>query len=155
MITLIRYSCINTHYMKKSLPVLIAVPLMAAHLQAQLEPTAGNWKTWFITSGKDYRLTSPSSYKSEIAQVLSAQRNLDSSGFQKILYWNAGAPGYRWQEMMNKLWMNDTSYTGVLANMLLGVATYDATIAAWDTKYAYKRPRPFAADSRIKNHVPK
>jgi membrane-associated phospholipid phosphatase len=38
--------------------------------------------------------------------------------------------------------------------MLLGVATYDATIAAWDSKYAYKRPRPFSADRRIKNYVP-
>ena len=34
--------------------------------------------------------------------------------------------------------------------MLLGTATYDATIVAWDTKYAYKRPRPFIADNRIK-----
>jgi membrane-associated phospholipid phosphatase len=39
--------------------------------------------------------------------------------------------------------------------MLLGVATYDATIAAWDTKYAYKRPRPFAADNRVKVYTVK
>jgi hypothetical protein len=39
--------------------------------------------------------------------------------------------------------------------MLLGVATYDATIAAWDTKYAYKRVRPFAADNRIRLHAVK
>jgi hypothetical protein len=38
---------------------------------------------------------------------------------------------------------------------LFGVATYDATIAAWDTKYAYSRPRPFTADSRIKAYVVK
>jgi len=38
----------------------------------------------------------------------------------------------------------------VLANMLLKVAIYDATVAAWNTKYAYNRPRPFAADKRIK-----
>jgi hypothetical protein len=140
--------------MKKSLPILITLLYMAAHLQAQVEPAAGKWKTWFITSGKDYRLAPPSSFKSEIAQVLSAQETLDSAGVQKILYWNAGAPGYRWQDMMNKLWMNDTAYNGVLSNMLLGVATYDATVAAWDTKYAYKRPRPFAADSRIKTYTP-
>src|SRR2546421_6567631 len=128
--------------MKKSLLILPAVLLIAAHLQAQLEPGAGNWKTWFITSGKTYRLPPPSSYKKEIAQVLSAQQDLDSAGWQQILYWNAGSPGYRWQDLMSKLWMTDTNYNGVLANMLLGVATYDATIAAWDTKYAYKRARP-------------
>src|SRR2546423_1647397 len=141
--------------MKKSSLFLIALLIMAAQLQAQVEPAAGNWKTWFITSGRDYRLAPPSSYKQEIAQVLAAQQNLDSAGRQQILYWNAGAPGYRWQDMINKLWMNDTAYTGALANMLLGAATYDATIAAWDTKYAYKRPRPFAADNRVKAYGPK
>ena len=140
--------------MKKYFPILMAI-LTAAQLQAQLEPTAGNWKTWFITSGRDYRLPPPSLYREEIAQVLSRQQNLDSAAWQQIQYWNAGAPGYRWQDMMFKLWMTDTSYNGALANMLLGVATYDATIAAWDTKYAYKRPRPFTTDSRIKAYVPK
>ena len=37
-----------------------------------------------------------------------------------------------------------------MAYMLLGVSTYDSTIAAWDTKYAYNRPRPFDVDSGIK-----
>ncbi len=136
--------------MKKILSVLPAILLMATHLSAQMEPTAGSWNTWFIPSGKTYRLPAPPTYKEEIAQVLSRQQNLDSAGWQQIMYWNAGAPGYRWQNMIAKLWMSDTSYNGALANMLLGTATYDATIAAWDTKYAYKRPRPFAADSRIK-----
>jgi membrane-associated phospholipid phosphatase len=136
--------------MKKILFILVASLFMAAPLHAQLEPTAGNWKTWFITSGKDYRLPAPPSHKEEISEVISAQQDLDSAAWQQILYWNAGAPGYRWQEVMSKLWMTDTSYNGALANMLLAVATYDATVSAWDTKYAYKRPRPFAADNRIK-----
>ena len=140
--------------MQKHLTILAAVLFLAAHLQAQMEPEAGNWETWFIPSGKTYRLPPPPSYKKEIAAVLSQQQALDAAGLQQILYWNAGAPGYRWQEMVSKLWMTDPGYNGMLANMLLGVATYDATIAAWDTKYAYKRPRPFAADGRIKAHVP-
>src|SRR5688500_9694815 len=140
--------------MKKSLLILVAVLLIAAHLHAQLEPAAGTWKTWFIVSGKAHRLPAPPSYKEEIAQVISKQQQLDSTGWQQILYWNAGAPGYRWQAFISKLWMNDTSNNGVLANMLLGAATYDATIAAWDTKYAYKRARPFIADNRIRIYVP-
>jgi hypothetical protein len=74
---------------------------------------------------------------------------------QQIIFWNAGSPGYHWQEMMNKLWAVDTGRYGALANMLLGAATYDATIAAWDTKYAYKRPRPFVADNKIKIYTVK
>ena len=145
----------NPYLMKKNLTILVAFLLTAFHLQAQVEPTAGNWKTWFITSGTDYRLPPPSSYKKEIAEVRSTQQQLDSAGRQQILYWNAGAPGYRWQDITYKLWMTDTSYNGALANMLLGVAIYDATIAAWDTKYSYKRPRPFAANKQIKVYVPK
>jgi hypothetical protein len=130
--------------------ILSIVLLMVIQLQAQVEPEAGNWKTWFITSGKDYRLPAPSSYKNEIAEVLTKQKNLDAKTKQQIAFWNAGSPGYHWQEMMNKLWAVDTGRYGALANMLLGAAIYDATIAAWDTKYAYKRPRPFVADNKIK-----
>jgi membrane-associated phospholipid phosphatase len=137
--------------MKSPLTVIILLFAFSMHQSyAQVEPAAGSWKTWFISSGKDYRLQLPASYKEEIAAVINAQKNLDSAGRHHIQYWNAGAPGYRWQEMINKLWMTDTSYFGVLSNMLLAVAIYDATIAAWDTKYAYKRPRPFATDNRIK-----
>ena len=141
--------------MKKILTIFATVLLFAVQLQAQVEPGAGSWKTWFISSGKDYRLPAPSSYKNEIAEVLARQKNLDAATKQQIIFWNAGAPGYRWQEMMNKMWAVDTGRYGALANMLLGTATYDATIAAWDTKYAYNRTRPFAADSRIKAYAVK
>jgi membrane-associated phospholipid phosphatase len=141
--------------MKKSSMLLLVILFIGAHLHAQVEPAAGNWKTWFISSGKDYRLAAPPSYKDEIAQVISRQQNLDSAGRAQIIFWSAGAPGYRWHEMMSKLWMNDLATSGVVANMVLGTAIYDATIVAWDTKYAYKRPRPFTADSRIKSYVVK
>ena len=140
--------------MKKRLFMIAISILLVTNLYAQLEPGAGNWKTWFITSGKTYRLPAPTSHKEEIEKVISLQQNLDSAGWQQILYWNAGAPGYRWQDIISKLWMRDTTYNGALANMLLNVATYDATIAAWDSKYAHKRPRPFKADARIKAYVP-
>jgi len=130
--------------------ILIIVFLMIIQVQAQVEPEAGNWKTWFITAGKDYRLPAPTSYKNEIPEVLTKQKKLDAKAKQQIAFWNAGSPGYRWQEMMNKIWVVDTGRYGALANMLLGAAIYDATIVAWDTKYTYKRPRPFVADNKIK-----
>jgi membrane-associated phospholipid phosphatase len=141
--------------MKKTTLFLMAFVLLAVQLQAQLEPSAGNWKTWFITSGREYRLPRPASYKEELAQVLEQQKNLDAAGRQQILFWNAGAPGYRWQDIIYKLWTTDTGRYGALANMLMGAATYDATIVAWDSKYAYHRPRPFTADSRVKLYAVK
>ena len=80
----------------KKLLLIAVILLFTGRLLAQTEPSAGSWKTWFITSGKDYRLPPPSSYKDEIAQVISTQKNLDSTGLAQIHYWNAGAPGYRW-----------------------------------------------------------
>jgi membrane-associated phospholipid phosphatase len=139
--------------MKKSLLIHVFVLVITAHVTAQVEPGAGKWKPWFITSGKTYRLPPPPSNKEEIAQVLSAQRDLDSASLQKIMYWNAGAPGYRWYHMASKLWMTDPSGSGALVQMLVGTAIYDATIAAWDTKYAFNRPRPFILDNKVKVHV--
>src|SRR3954463_109917 len=136
--------------MKKSLPILLLILFVASRLAAQTELNAASWKTWFIPSGKSYRLPTPASYKDEVSEVMGRQQDLDSAGWQRIIYWNAGAPGYHWQEMMTKLWQTDTSLGGAIANMLMNVSIYDATIAAWDTKYAFKRPRPFAADKHIK-----
>src|SRR5688500_746183 len=105
--------------MKLPSTLIILLVILTSHpSHAQIEPAAGNWKTWFISSGKDYRLSPPPSNKEEITAVINAQRNLDSTGRQQIQFWNAGAPGYRWQEVINKLWMTDTNYFGVLSNML-------------------------------------
>jgi hypothetical protein len=116
--------------MKKNIILLLALILISTYGLAQPEPAAGNWKTWLISSGKAYRLPAPASYKIEITQLLSRQQELTAADRQEIIYWNAGAPGCRWRDMMNALWITDTTYHGALANMLLGVSTYDATIAA-------------------------
>ena len=139
--------------MKKISIIALATVMAVSSVKAQTEPAAGNWKTWFITSGRDYRLQAPLSYQKEIDEVISRQKSIDSATRYHINYWNAGAPGYRWQEMMNSIWPTDTGRYGALANMLLGTATYDATVAVWETKYAYKRLRPYAADKRIKAYT--
>ena len=72
--------------MKQITPILAAALLMTAQLHAQVEPEAGNWKTWFISSTKDWRLPAPPAYKGEIAEILSRQQNLDAAGLQQILY---------------------------------------------------------------------
>lgn len=141
--------------MKKLLIIFATILLIASQLAAQVEPNAGKWKTWFISSGKDFRLPAPPPAKDEVDQVIKKQKTVDAKAMQQIIYWNAGAPGYRWQAMLNKLWTVDTSRYAVLSNLLLGTATYDAIIAAWDTKYHYNRQRPYATDSRIKSLVPK
>lgn len=135
---------------KQIFMTLFAALFAALQLSAQTEPNAGSWKTWFIPDGKSLRLPVPAPYKSEIEKVVALQKNISPETRQAILHWQAGAPGYHWQHLMNDLFLSGESMDGILAQMLLGVATYDATVAAWDTKMAYKRPRPFQADKRVK-----
>jgi hypothetical protein len=124
-------------------------------LFAQTDPNAGKWKPWLISTVKDYGLPAPSPSISEINLVISIQKQMHENTFQQILYWNAVSPGYRWQKMMDNLWTVDTNRYAILANVLLGTSIYDATLAAWDTKYIYKSVRPFEADKRIKIFLPK
>jgi hypothetical protein len=138
--------------MLKKSPIVLVFCLLLIQAKAQLEPNAGKWKTWLISSVAAYRLPAPG--KAEVAQVLARQQKLSAQDRQKIAFWNAGGPVYRWQETMNALWMTEVKYTGTLSFMLNGVSMYDATIAAWDSKYTYRRPRPFEVDKRIKLLAP-
>jgi hypothetical protein len=140
----------NHKQMKKIIAVLGIIAVFHSELDAQVEPNAGTWKTWLIPSGQSYILTAPPSFKKEVEEVIKKQQELDAAGKQRIIFWNAGGPSYRWQEMMNKIWAVDTGRYGALANMLLGTASYDAIVAAWQTKYTHKRARPFESDKRIK-----
>src|SRR5918993_5587659 len=119
--------------MKKYLTLILPICLLAVGTNAQVEPGAANWKPWLILEVKAYRMTPPANTPAEIKQVITHQQNLDSASWAQIFYWSAGAPGYRWHDMMNKLWMTDTSNKAALSNLLLGTAIYDATIAAWDS----------------------
>lgn len=139
--------------MKQTLWLFLML-LCASMIQAQIEPNAGTWKTWFITSGKSHRLPPPPK-TAESKRIVVLQEGLGSAGWQQILYWNTGAPSYRWREMMIALAEKDTSRPRPYVGMLLNVAVYDATVAAWDSKYAYKRPRPFVQHAAVRALIPK
>lgn len=145
----------NYSTMKKLSYIFCCFLLPVMQLNAQLQTNAATRKTWFISSAKEYKLPAPFNVKAEVPQVLAMQKKMSEADIQQMSYWNAGAPGYRWQDMMNKLWMNDTSRYGALANMLLGTSIYDATVVAWEAKSAYNRPRPYEADKNIKRYLPK
>jgi hypothetical protein len=70
--------------------------------------------------------------------------------------WTVGPPAYRWVErMLNLIETRGFSNAKNARNLaLLNVAMYDATIAAWNAKYTYNRPRPSVADPGIQRAVP-
>jgi hypothetical protein len=59
--------------MKKIVFKVATILFITIHLQAQVEPNAGNWKTWFIKSARDYRLPAPPSYKNEIEDIVAGK----------------------------------------------------------------------------------
>ena len=119
-----------------------------------MEPRAGTWKTWVLTSGSQLRLPAPphsAATRAEIDELraLAAQRDATARG--QIAFWDAGAPSYRRVESaidrIPKGPVRGLNAARPIA--LVNVAIYDATIAAWDSKYAYHRPRPSLVDPSL------
>jgi len=148
---------IQTRYCAAAVVFCLA-PALCQTNPGQVEPNAGNWKTWVISSGKDYRVPPPpdaAATQSELSWLkdYSAQQSNPDIALQ-IRRWDAGAPAYRWID-----WLNDR----VLAEQPLGlsprayayvsIAMHDATVAAWESKYFYNRSRPSEVDPSIKTAV--
>jgi membrane-associated phospholipid phosphatase len=132
---------------------------LAGSLSAQVEPNAGRWKTWVIPSGGTQRLAAPpndATTAAEILQIKSAIAQLDTATIEQIHFWDAGAPGYRWMQMTEQLAVSEALPTPLQtrALALVGAAIYDATVAAWDSKYAYSRKHPSEIDPTIQTVVP-
>jgi membrane-associated phospholipid phosphatase len=122
-----------------------------------IEPGAGTWRTWVLTSGKDLRIPAPPEWvqtMAELAALRSLATQRDAATLDRIRYWDAGAPGYRWNEIALVQASAVRAPRGLRAMALLNVAIYDATVAAWDSKYAYNRPRPSEIDPTTSTVVP-
>jgi len=124
-----------------------------------IEPQAGAWRTWILNSGSQFRSAPPpdqSATAAEIDQlkILAAQR--DPANRNLIAFWDTGGPVYRWNEIaINQgLKTNMGNPLAARALALLHVAIYDTTIATWDSKYAYNRPRPSAFDRSLTTALP-
>jgi membrane-associated phospholipid phosphatase len=139
-----------------ALLMLVGAGQVAA--QNQIEPTAGTWRTWLISSGSELRAPAPpdrAASEAELAELrrLAAQRE---GGMARILHWDAGGPSYRWNEIaVEELLRRGIPVPLALRHLaLLNAALHDAVIAAWDSKYAHNRPRPAVADAALSTALP-
>src|SRR5262245_3355328 len=129
---------------------------LASSTLAQIEPNASTWKTHVLASGRALRLPPPpdtAATQAELAELHTVAARRDAAVLDQIRYWDAGWPGYRWTELGMSWGLKRFGTVGPFGNYrlvtLLGVAMYDATIAAWDSKYAYNRPRPHQTDPSV------
>lgn len=123
-----------------------------------IEPGAGAWQTWVLESGSQFRLDAPdeSATATEIAQLLAMVEQRDDEALLQIAYWDAGPPAYRWNQIaLDALARRATPAPVSLRHLaLLHAAIYDATIAAWDSKYTYNRPRPSEVEPALTTAIP-
>lgn len=137
---------------------LVLVMLAAGTMWGQVEPNAGSWQTWVLSSGRQLRLPDPAAFgagDSEAAWLKDFMSQADANALAQVAYWDAGPPAYRWiqitlQEVNRR---NLPAPLGTRAMALVGAAINDATVAAWDTKYTYRRQRPSQADPSITPRV--
>jgi hypothetical protein len=112
-----------------------------------IEPQAGTWKTWVIESGAALRVAPPPDRAAtgiELDELAKLAATRDQKALDRVAYWDTGSPSYRWSEIS----VAEHLKAGVpwqIASRdlaLMHIAIYDAMVAAWDSKYAYKRLRP-------------
>jgi membrane-associated phospholipid phosphatase len=123
-----------------------------------IEPNAGSWETRVLESGDQFRLPAPdeSTTKAELTQLEALVTDRDAEALASIAYWDAGAPAYRWNNLaiQHMLGNGVVGLRAARALSLLNVAITDATIAAWDTKYTYNRPRPATLSPELGTALP-
>ncbi len=127
--------------------------------EPQIEPNAGKWKTWLLSDVSQVRPPGPpsraiSEKEIRVLKRLSFQR--DSAALDLINYWDAGSPSFRWNEFAIERLIEDNLSTPAAARVMasLNVAIYDAMIAAWDSKYLHRRPRPSDFNRSLTTAIP-
>lgn len=116
-------------------------------VRATIEPGAGGWGPWILTSGRALRLPPPPDEKSTAVELRELKRLMvgdDAERLERIRYWDFGSPVHRWNEMLTDMGVRDDvgSAASIRAVTLLNVTIHDALVAAWDSKYTYNRRRP-------------
>jgi hypothetical protein len=135
-----------------------------------LEPQAGEWQTYVLTSGSEIAVPAPpgngsATTQAELEEVKNPSTALpvcpgtlgpQTSDPQQIIdFWNASPPFKPWTEIQLKLiikrGMNTPRAHRGLALSHAGI--YDGVIATWNWKYTYHRPRPDQLDDSIEPAV--
>lgn len=124
-----------------------------------LEPLAGTWRTWNISSGSRFRPGPPPAFGSrryarEVREVYDVSRTLTAEQKRIADFWADGpgtvSPPGHWNqialELIRRHRLSDRDAAELLA--ALNTAQADAFIACWDAKFTYWSERPVTAIRR-------
>lgn len=114
---------------------------------------AAGWKTLLLDSLQQITIAAPpaaAQSKTELASIKQAMGKLDAKKAEQIKYWDAGAPAYRWNQIISQLVAQKPELMLRIPASWINIAIYDATVLAWREKIKYKRKRPQALDPSLK-----
>ena len=141
--------------------ILLVAGLSPLHAQDKgwIEPQAGTWKTWVIASGAALRVAPPpdqAATEKELDELAKLAAARDRAALDRVAYWDTGSPSYRWSEISVAEHLKAGAPWQIASRdlALMHIAIYDAMVAAWDSKYAYKRPRPSTVRASLTTVVP-
>ncbi|MBV9962785.1 MAG: phosphatase PAP2 family protein [Parafilimonas sp.] len=143
------------------LSIAIALSSLIAESQAntqtrQVNYEAANWKTWLLDSTQKITIPPPPSAvqsQTELQTVKQRMKKLNEQQSEHIKYWNAGAPSYRWNQIVIDLLNQKFEVQLRMPASWMNIAIYDATILAWKEKLKYKRERPNVLDTSLKTVI--
>lgn len=118
-----------------------------------VQPLAGTWKTWVMTSGDQFRPGPPPvfgspEFRAQAEEVVRVKAELTDEQMRKATFWAGGQgtplPAGVWNEVTLAYLRHrkPTEPQAERSMALANVAMADAGVAAWDAKYAYWDPRP-------------
>jgi len=95
------------------------------------------------------------SNRTECRQLANLISHNNEQARQQIKFWDSGAPPYRWIDLINSRLLAGTATTQYPHRVYtyVALAMYDATIAAWESKYFYNRRRPSQWDHDLPTTV--
>ena len=114
--------------------IILLSTVAAVHAAEQIEPNAGSWQTWVISSGRDFRVPPPpgDADGAEIGELKDLANKRDPATRDIIAYWDVGPPSYRWQQLaLDEALRNNLNWQWAIRDFaLMHVAIYDAMVAA-------------------------
>lgn len=144
-----------SHYAPWLLPVLLLAgcqtPGAFPSAELAVEAGASSWKPLLLESASAVRPAAPQgSLTAELDELKAWQARRSEDDAKAIAYWNGQAATLRWAELTREaiLKKNMVPPRAARALALVHAAMYDAVIASWEAKAAYRRAAP--ADPQLK-----
>ncbi|HMK18793.1 MAG TPA: phosphatase PAP2 family protein [Chitinophagaceae bacterium] len=131
--------------------IVVMAQMNSLHRSTNYE--AANWKTWLLDNPQKIITVAPppdAQTKAELQFIKQEMTKLDEIKLMEIKYWNAGAPSYRWNQIVLGLMSQKQEVLLRMPASWMNIAIYDATILAWKEKAKYKRKRPNELDPSVK-----